>query len=82
MEQDELLRRVVEVLEEQEITYLLVGSLASGVYGEPRLTHDIDVVVELRPDQVADSAGPFLRRITTSASRPLARRSPAAASST
>jgi hypothetical protein len=53
MEQDELLRRVVEILEEQGITYLLVGSLASGVYGEPRLTRDIDVVVELRPDQVA-----------------------------
>ena len=48
MEQAELLRRVVDVLEEQGITYLLVGSLASGVYGEPRLTHDIDVVVELR----------------------------------
>ena len=30
-----------------------MGSLASGVYGEPRLTHDIDIVVELRPDQVA-----------------------------
>ncbi len=53
MEQSELLRRVVEILEEQEITYLLVGSLASGVYGEPRLTHDIDIVIELRPDQVA-----------------------------
>jgi hypothetical protein len=53
VQQDELLRYVVEILEEQEITYLLVGSLASGVYGEPRLTHDIDVVVELRPDQVA-----------------------------
>ena len=53
MEQDELLRHVVDILEEQGITYLLVGSLASGVYGEPRLTHDIDVVVELRLDQVA-----------------------------
>ncbi len=53
MEQDELLRRVVEVLEEQAVTYMLVGSLASGVYGEPRLTNDIDIVVELRADQVA-----------------------------
>jgi hypothetical protein len=53
VEQDELLRRMVEVLEEQGITYLLVGSLASGVYGEPRFTQDIDVVVELRPIQVA-----------------------------
>ena len=51
MEQADLLRRLVEILEEEGITYLLVGSLASGVYGEPRLTHDIDVVVELGPDQ-------------------------------
>jgi hypothetical protein len=53
VEQDELLRHVVDILEEQGITYLLVGSLASGVYGEPRLTHDIDVVVDLRTDQIA-----------------------------
>jgi len=43
VQQDELLRRVVEVLEEQDVTYLLVGSLASGVYGEPRLTNEIDI---------------------------------------
>ena len=59
MEQAELLRRVVDVLEEQGITYLLVGSLASGVYGEPRMTQDIDVVVELRPDQVARLCAAF-----------------------
>jgi len=53
VEQAELLRHVLHILEEQGLTYLLVGSLASGVYGEPRLTHDIDVVLELRPDQVA-----------------------------
>lgn len=53
MEQGELLRHLVDILEEQRIVYLLVGSLASSVYGEPRLTHDIDVVVDLRSDQVA-----------------------------
>jgi hypothetical protein len=53
VEQDELLRHVVDILEEQGLTYLLVGSLASGVYGEPRLTQDIDIVVELGPNQVA-----------------------------
>jgi hypothetical protein len=56
VEQDELLSHVVRLLEEQEITYMLVGSLASAVYGEPRLTHDINVVLELRPDQVAPGA--------------------------
>ena len=47
MEQADLLRRVIDVLEDQRIVYLLVGSLASVVYGEPRLTADVDVVVEL-----------------------------------
>jgi hypothetical protein len=53
MQQADLLRRVVEVLEEQGVVYLLVGSLASGVYGEPRLTRDIDVVIELGTLQAA-----------------------------
>lgn len=52
MEQPDLLRFVVDVLETQDVVYMLVGSLASGAYGEPRTTHDIDLVVELRTDQV------------------------------
>lgn len=52
MDQAELLREVIEVLERLGVPYLLVGSIASGVYGEPRLTQDIDVVVDLRPGQV------------------------------
>lgn len=53
MEQSDLLRLVLDVLEGQQIVYCLGGSLASGVYGEPRYTHDIDVVVDLRMEQVA-----------------------------
>ena len=52
MEQDELLGYVVEILEQQGIAYMLAGSLASGVYGEPRLTNDIDIVVDLQPNQM------------------------------
>ncbi len=48
MEQDELLGQVIEVLERLKITYMIVGSIASGAYGEPRMTQDIDVVVDLR----------------------------------
>ena len=59
MEQDELLRYVIDVLERQELTYMLVGSLASGVYGEPRLTQDIDIVVELSKDQVGRLCAAF-----------------------
>jgi hypothetical protein len=59
VEQADLLRRVIDVLEDQRIVYLLVGSLASGVYGEPRLTADVDVVVELDLPQAAKLCAAF-----------------------
>lgn len=52
MEQADVLRYAIDVLESRGITYLLVGSFASGAYGEPRLTQDIDVVVEMRAADV------------------------------
>ena len=45
MDQDELLRFTVDLLERLQIPYMLVGSMASSVYGEPRLTQDIDIVI-------------------------------------
>jgi len=52
MEPSELLRRFVAVLDRLEIRYLVAGSMATTIYGEPRFTNDIDVVVDLRPEQV------------------------------
>jgi hypothetical protein len=34
-------------LNEIHVTYIITGSVASILYGEPRLTHDIDLVIEL-----------------------------------
>jgi hypothetical protein len=59
VEQADLLRRVIDVLEDQGLTYFLVGSLASGVYGEPRLTADVDIVVDLRPHQISRLCAAF-----------------------
>lgn len=50
----ELLHTVVEVLERLRIPYLVTGSIASMAYGEPRLTNDIDIVAEIRLDQIDD----------------------------
>ena len=41
-------------LNEAEITYVITGSVAGIVYGQPRVTHDIDLVVELRSEQLPD----------------------------
>jgi hypothetical protein len=39
------------VLEDHRIKYMVVGSFASIAYGEPRLTNDIDIVVQLNFEQ-------------------------------
>jgi hypothetical protein len=50
MSQPELLKRVVAVLDQAGIAYMVTGSIASSVYGAPRLTHDVDLVVDLPPE--------------------------------
>jgi hypothetical protein len=43
----------LEPLERLGIPYCITGSVAASVYGEPRLTADIDVVLLLRADDIA-----------------------------
>ena len=47
MSQQELLRRVVQALADAGVEYMLTGSVASSLQGEPRSSHDIDVVVAI-----------------------------------
>jgi len=47
MSQSELLRKVITTLEQAKVPYMLTGSYASSIQGEPRLTHDIDLVVAI-----------------------------------
>jgi len=48
MSQQELLRLVVQALDRAGIEYMLTGSIASSLQGEPRATHDIDILVAVR----------------------------------
>lgn len=43
----ELLTIFINPLESSKIPYFVTGSVASIFYGEPRLTHDIDIVIHL-----------------------------------
>lgn len=52
MSQSELLKTVVRVLDEAGIEYMVTGSIASSLQGEPRSTHDVDLVVALKPSGV------------------------------
>lgn len=50
--QSELLRAAVELLDDAGIPYMVVGSYASTFHGEPRMTRDIDVVVDPTEDTI------------------------------
>lgn len=52
MPQPELLKRLADVLGREQVAYMLTGSWASSLYGAPRTTHDIDVIVDLRYEHV------------------------------
>src|SRR5450759_699437 len=43
---------IVEELEDLGVPYHIGGSVASSIYGLPRLTIDVDMVVDLHPEQV------------------------------
>ena len=47
MLQPQLLKKVLIILEEEQIDYMVTGSLVSSIQGEPRTTHDIDIVVNI-----------------------------------
>ena len=47
MRELDLFRVFTDRLEGTGISYMVTGSVASMVYGEPRLTHDVDIVIEL-----------------------------------
>ncbi|RPJ49717.1 MAG: hypothetical protein EHJ95_08365, partial [Methanobacteriota archaeon] len=47
MPQSELLIAIVRALDAAGIEYMTTGSLASSLQGEPRATHDLDLVIDL-----------------------------------
>lgn len=61
MSQPELLRRVVEVLDRAGISYMVTGSVASSLQGEPRSTHDLDLVIAVDQSRIEDLLAGFPR---------------------
>jgi hypothetical protein len=59
MPQERLLTQVAAVLNEAGIDYVVTGSIVTSVYGEPRYTHDVDIVVAADPRLGAVLAGAF-----------------------
>ncbi|MDD8018641.1 MAG: hypothetical protein PHP42_09735 [Bacteroidota bacterium] len=47
MLQQKLLSKTLSVLHQNNIDYMITGSVASSLHGEPRTSHDIDMVVSI-----------------------------------
>jgi hypothetical protein len=50
--EEEVLGRVVALLERLSIPYMVTGSIATSFHGRPRATHDADVVIDPTPEQL------------------------------
>lgn len=50
---EKLLARIATTLEEAGLDYMVIGGQAVLLYGEPRLTKDIDVTLGVGPEQTA-----------------------------
>lgn len=59
------IEQFVRRLEALELRYMVTGSVASMIYGEPRLTLDVDLVVELDVERAEELLAAFRRRSST-----------------
>lgn len=59
MPEHNLFRIFVSRINRFSIPYMITGAVASIIYGELRLTHDIDLVIDLKPDNVEKFAAAF-----------------------
>jgi len=59
MEIEELLIKIADICNSLKIPYAITGGMAVSVWGRPRFTADIDIVVELMPK----STGPLAKEL-------------------
>lgn len=53
MEQVELFLVFTQRLEQAEVNYMATGAVASMLYGVPRFTHDVDIVLDLPKQKIS-----------------------------
>ena len=51
---EKILKRIAEVFEKSRIEYMIIGGQAVLIYGEPRLTRDIDVTLGIGVDRLPE----------------------------
>ena len=55
----DLISLFIPPLNDLELRYMVTGAVAAVIYGEPRLTRDVDLVIDLRPHDAGRIAAAF-----------------------
>ena len=55
----EFIQGVCNILNDNDIPYMISGSIAQNIYAVPRLTNDIDIVIELSANRIDDFVSYF-----------------------
>ena len=66
MTQEEVLKRVISALEDNNIPYMLTGAIAVNYYGRPRLTHDVDIIVNIEKKHIQSIVDAFYQEFYVS----------------
>ena len=61
MAQQDLLTYAIRTLDGAGIDYMVTGSIVSSLQGEPRSTHDVDVIVAIQSHHVQSILNAFTR---------------------
>lgn len=61
MEQEKLLKKIAGILHKLDIPYIITGGVAVVIWGRPRFTADIDIVIELMPGKIRQLAEELLQ---------------------
>jgi hypothetical protein len=59
MQNNDLFHIYISRLNNLGVCYMVTGAVASIIYGEPRLTHDMDLVIELSAAEINDFISAF-----------------------
>lgn len=62
MELEILLRKIAKILQRLKIPYLVTGGVAVVVWGRPRFTADIDIIIELEKTKVKQLVGILIKK--------------------
>ena len=60
MPQLQLLKEVLAFLDYNQIDYMVTGSIVSSLQGEPRTTHDVDIVISIQAASIQNLTEAFL----------------------